>query len=107
MYLFSLVGFLSISGMLGFSVTASHHGAVLQDITPPVQVTPVAPQTTDLAGIPVTGEPEPVWTEILGFYGLIGLAAMFLTLALLNLANKSTVQHVEHKAPSSDQTHKD
>ena len=46
------------------------------------------PLETNAEGIPLTGESEPVLTEIVVFYGLIGLTALFLTLALLNFANK-------------------
>ena len=106
MYMFGLVGLFLIWASFGFRAPAPGREVVLQSTLPPVDVTPVAPQATNSAAIPVTGEPEPVWTEILVFYGLIGLTALFLILALLNLANKSTVQHVQPKSPSSAEMHK-
>jgi hypothetical protein len=105
-YIFSLAGFFSMWGMFGFTVTASSIEVVLQETPSPMETTPVAPGATSSEGIPVTGEPAPVWTEIVVFYGLIGLTALFLILALLILANKSTVPHVEHKGPTSDKTHR-
>ncbi len=60
---------------------------------PPVEITPVGPGVTEAVGIPVTGESEPVWIEILGFYGLIGLAALSLILALLSFVNKATAPY--------------
>jgi hypothetical protein len=63
--------------------------------------------TTDSAGIPVTGKPEPVLTEILVFYGLIGITALFLILALLNVANKSTAPYVAHKSLPTEKTQND
>ena len=104
-YILSLAGFLSMWGMFGFTVTASRSEVLLQETPSSMEATPVAPDATSSNGIPVTGEPAPVWTEIVVFYGLIGLTALFLILALLNLANKSTVPHVEHKGPTSDKTH--
>ena len=104
-YILSLAGFLSTWGMFGFTVTASRSEVLLQETPASMETTPTAPVATDSEGIPVTGEPAPVWTEIVVFYGLIGLTALFLILALLNLANKSTVPHVEHKGPTSDNTH--
>lgn len=105
-YTLGLVGFFLMWGIFGFTAAAPGSDPALQATLPALEPTLVSPEATQLAGIPVTGETEPVWTEILVYYGLIGLAALFLILALLNLANKSTVQHVRHKDPSADQTHK-
>ena len=105
-YIFSLVGFFLMWGVFGFVAGAPRPEPNLQVTVPPVENTPILPVETSAAGIPVTGQPERVWTEILGFYGLIGLAAMFLILALLSFANKSTVLHAGRKHPSSEETHK-
>jgi hypothetical protein len=105
-YLFSLAGFLLMWGVFGFTATGPRGGPGLQATVPAVENTPVVPAGTDVAGIPITGEPEPVWTEIVVFYGLIGLTAMFLILAMLSLANKSTAPYVEHKGRSSEEGHK-
>jgi len=93
-------------GSFGFAAVAPRSEPVLQATLLPREPTVVAPEATQPAGIPVTAEPEPVWTEILVSYGLIGLTALFLILALLNLANKSTVQHVQPKSPSAAVMHK-
>lgn len=44
--------------------------------------------------------------EIVVFYGLIGLTALFLVLALLKFVNKAGSPSTEHKAPPLDETHK-
>jgi hypothetical protein len=105
-YVLSLVGFFLMWGVFGFAAAAPRGGLDLQATVPALEGTPVIPEATNSAGIPVTGEPEPLWTEILGFYGLIGLAALFLILALLNFANKSTALYVERKGPPSEGAHK-
>ena len=104
-YIFSLTGFFLMWGVFGF-ISVPPGGPGLQATAPAVENTPVLPEGTLAAGIPVTSEPEPVWTEIVVFYGLIGLTAMFLILALLSIANKSTAPYVERKDPSSNETHK-
>lgn len=96
-YLFSLVGFFLMWGVFEFAAAAPR--ADLQGTVPSVKNTDVILEATDTAGIPITGEPAPLWTEILGFYGLIGLAALLLILALLSFANKSTAPAVERKGP--------
>jgi hypothetical protein len=106
MYIGCLVGFLLLWGMFGFTAAPLHGETVLQGTPLPVESTPVEPGATNSAGIPVTAEPEPVWTEILVFYGLIGLTALFLILALLNIANKSTAPYVEPKGTTSDKAHR-
>lgn len=102
----SLVSFLLLWGMFGFTSTPSRSEIVFQETLLPAESTPVAARTTSPGGIPVTGEPEPVWIEILVFYGLIGITALFLVLALLSLANKSTAPYVEHKSSTSDKFHR-
>jgi hypothetical protein len=105
-YILSLTGFFLIWGVFGFiSVPPGAPG--LQVTAPVVENTRVPAEGTLAAGIPVTSEPEPVWTEIVVFYGLIGVTAMFLILALLSIANKSTAPYVERKSPSSNETQKD
>lgn len=100
-YLFSLVGFFLMWGVFGFVAAAPRSDPGLQETVRAVEYTAVVPEATNLAGIPVTGAPEPLWTEILGFYGLIALAALFLILALLNFASKSTAPAVERRGPPS------
>lgn len=95
-YAFSLVSFLLIWGVLGMVVAPSHTGSALQATEPAVAT---AVPTTNVPRIPVTGEaqPEPLLIEIIVFYGLIGITAMFLILALLNLANRSSVPSRERE----------
>ncbi len=99
-YLCSLVGFFLMWGVFGFVAAAPRSDA--EGTVPPAGNTAVILEATNTAGIPVTGEPAPLWTEILGFYGLIGLLALFLILALLSFANKSTAPAVERKGPPSE-----
>lgn len=105
-YFFSLVGFFLMWGLFGFAAAAPRSELNLLATVPPVETTPIDSGVTEAVGIPVTGESEPVWIEILGFYGLIGLAALSLILALLNFANKATAPYTNHKVPPSEETHK-
>ena len=105
-YIFSLVGSFLLWGVFGFAGTASGGAPVLQASLEAVEPTLVDVEGTRPAEIPITEEPEPVWTEIVVFYSLIGITALFLILAMLNFVNKSAVQHVEnHNTRSSDKTH--
>ena len=105
-FLFSLLSFFSIWGLFGFAAIFPRGEVFLQATPPSVETTPVAPAGTLAAGIPVTGEPEPVWTEILVFYGLIGVTALFLILAMLILASRSSVPHVRKKGTASGKADK-
>ena len=67
---------------------------------PVLQTTRATESTADPA-IPVTGDTQPV-TGILLIYGLFGLGALVLILALLNAANKSTSIHVHHQEPPDE-----
>ena len=105
-YIFSLVGFFLLWGVFGFAAAAPREAIQLQGTVPPSENTPIFPgEPEEAGGIPVTGEPEPVWTEIVGFYGLIGLAALCLILAMLSFANKLTAPAVEHKQPPTEENH--
>jgi hypothetical protein len=100
-YVFGLVCVFLMWGTLGFAFAAPRSESALQVTSTPISTSPEAGPTQP-AGIPATGEPEPVWTEILVFYGLIGLTALFLVLALLNLANKSTAPQAPRNTSSPD-----
>jgi hypothetical protein len=105
-YIFSLVVSFVLWGVFGFAGTASGGAPVVQASPGAMGPTRVEVEGTRPAEIPITGEPEPVWTEIVVFYSLIGITASFLIFALLQLVNKSAVQYVEnHKTRSSDKTH--
>jgi hypothetical protein len=103
-YAFGLVSFFLMWGVFGLAGAAPRGDPDSQATVPPVDVTPIVSGSTDSAGIPVTAEPEPLLTEIVVFYGLIGLTALFLILALLSMANKSTAPYMERKNPPSDKT---
>jgi hypothetical protein len=103
-YTFSLVGFFLLWGVFGFAAAVPRGEPGAPATVPPVEPTVVAAEPT-AAGIPVTGDPEPVWTEIVVFYGLIGLTALFLIMGLLKIANGSTAPYVQHKGPPSDNAH--
>ena len=102
MYVFSLVGCFLVWGVFGFAAAPGNEPTLLATIVPPER-TPVVTGSENSAGIPVTGDPEPVWTEIVVFYGLIGLTALFLILALLSLANKSAAAYLPPKGASPDE----
>ena len=78
------------------SAVASHKQFLAQSTFPRVANTPVTPEATKPALIPVTGNPRLGWGTLL-FYGLIGLAALTLILALLDSANQSTVLYKRRK----------
>ena len=80
------------------SAAASHRDFMPQSTLPGARSTPVAPEATKPALIPVTGNPRLGW-GILVFYGLIGFAALTLILALLDSANQSTTLYKQHKTP--------
>lgn len=101
-YIFSLLGFFIMWGVFGFVAAAPRDAPNLQATIQPVESTPILSGEAGAAGIPVTGKPERAWTEIIGFYGLIGLAALFLILALLSFANKSTSLYAGRKHPPSE-----
>ena len=103
-YASSLVVFFLMWGVFGIAAAAPRSAANLPATVPPVESTSMVSSPTESAGIPVTGKPEPLLAEILVFYGLIGITALFLVLALLNLANKSTASYVEHKDSPTDKT---
>ena len=103
-YITSLVVFFLMWGVFGIAAASPQNHSSLPATVPPVESTSIVSSPTGSAGIPITGRPEPVLTEILGFYGLIGVTALFLILGLLNVANKSTAPYVEHKSPPTDKT---
>jgi hypothetical protein len=105
-YVLSWAGFFLMWGLFGFVAAAPRGEPARPAIVPSVKNTAVIPAATALAGIPVTGKSEPVWSEILGFYGLIGFAALFLILALLSFANKATALYPKPNSPPSEETHK-
>ena len=100
-YVITLIGFFLMWGVFGFVAAAPRGAPSLQETAPAVD-----PEGTASVEIPVTGEPQPVWTEVFAYYGLIGLAALFLILALLSFANKSTAPYARRKAPPFEKTHK-
>jgi hypothetical protein len=92
-YIFGLFCFFLLWGVSGFQAVAPAREPAFQST--------LAPDET----VPVTGEPEPLWTEILLFYGLIGLTAFFLILVLLNSVNKSMIPRVQQTKVASKETH--
>lgn len=103
-YACSLVVFFLLWAVFGTAAASPQSQSNLAVTVPPVHGTPMVSGPTAAAGIPITGKPEPLLTEVLVFYGLIGITALFLILALLNVANKSTALHTEYKGPPSDKT---
>src|ERR1044071_8979074 len=78
------------------SAAASHKEILTQSTLPQIANTPVSPEGTQTALIPVTGNPRLGWGTLL-FYGLIGLATLTLILALLDSANQSTALYTRRK----------
>ena len=103
-FAFSLVGFFLMWGVFGFAAAAPRNEPSLLQAAVRAEKTAVVPADTPVGGIPATGQTEPVLMEIIVFYGLIGLTALFLILALLSLANKSTAPVVRPKAPPPDES---
>jgi hypothetical protein len=101
-YIFSLFCFFLLLGVSGFRAVAPVREPGFQSTLPPDETVPSA---TSAGQVPVTGEPEPLWPEILLFYGLIALTALFLILVLLNTVNKSMIPRAPQKKPSSKETH--
>lgn len=102
-FAFGLGGFFLMWSVFGFAAAAPSTEPSLVRALPAAQTTPLVPADTPEPGIPATGQAKPVLMEIVVFYGLIGLTALFLILALLNLANRSTAPAVRPKAPPSDE----
>jgi hypothetical protein len=100
-YTLSLIGFFLTWGVFGFAAGRPRSKPVLQATLPPIENTLIAPGATESAAIPVTGETQRN-TEVLLIYGVFGLGALFLILALLNMANKLTVTGVPPKAPQDE-----
>ena len=103
-YLFSLMGFFLMWGVFGLIAAAPRGDTHAQVAMPALQESATVTEAADSVGIPVTGEPKPLLTEVIVFYGLIGLTAMFLILAMLNVVNKSTASYVQRKESSSRKT---
>jgi hypothetical protein len=101
-YIFSLCCFFLLLGVSGFRAVALAREPDFQSTLRPDETVPAA---TSAGQIPVTGEPEPLWPEILLFYGLIAVTALFLILVLLNTVNKSMIPRAHIKKPSSKETH--
>ena len=88
-------------GLFGFMAAAPRSEPVMQATVLPEDSAGVVPGTTANAAIPVTGE-APSAAGILSIYGLFGLGALLLILALLTVANKKTVPVERRKEPSDE-----
>lgn len=98
-YMFSLIGFCLTWGVFGFMAAGPRSEPVLQASALSEKHNVVTPVVTPNAAIPVTAEAQP---GILFVYSLVGVAALFLILALLNAANKQTVPHVRRGDPPDE-----
>jgi hypothetical protein len=87
--IFFLVWGMSSSGAL-------HKESMAKSALPVTVTTPVPSESTQTVMIPVTGKSQLGW-GVLIFYGLIGLAALILILALLDSANHSTTFYAKRK----------
>ena len=87
------------------SAAASHKEFLTQSTFSQVANTPISPEVTKPALIPVTGNPRLGWGMLL-FYGLIGVATLTLILALLDSANQSTALYARRKASQEENREK-
>ncbi len=78
------------------SAGALHKETLAKSALPAMESTLVDSEPTQNVMIPVTGKSQLGW-GILIFYGLIGLAALILILALLDSANHSTTYYAKRK----------
>lgn len=83
------------------SAAASHKEALTESSLLSVGSTPGGNRATPPALIPVTGSASLGWATLI-VYGLIGVAALTLILALLDSANQSTTLYARRK-PSQEQ----
>lgn len=98
-YTFSLIGFFLMWGVFGLVAATPRAESAGLATPPPVESTLVVPGATPNTGmIPVTGKPQPT-PGVFVIYGLFGVGALILVLALLNAANKSTSAYARHKDP--------
>ena len=100
-YLLSLIGFFTMWGVFSVGASAPRSESALQGTEVSSASTLAVSGTMANAAIPVTGETEPV-AGILFIYGLFGLGALVLILALLNSANKSTALYLPHEEPPDE-----
>ena len=85
-------------GVFGFAAATPRSEPVSQATLPPADNTLVVPGGTANPAIPVTGDTQP-GAGLLLVYGLLGLGALVLILALLNAANKSTAAYRRKEPP--------
>ena len=100
-YTFSLVGFFLMWGVFGFAAATPRNGPVLQTTLPPVDSTLVSGASANPGRIPVSGDMPPR-PGVLLVYGLFGLVALILILALLNAANKPATTDVQRSGPADE-----
>ena len=92
--IFFLVWGMSSSGV-------SHKETLAKSALQAVERPPVISESTQSVTIPVTGKSELGW-GVLVFYGLIGMAALILILALLDSANHSTTFYAKRKTSQEE-----
>jgi hypothetical protein len=88
-FILGLVGFFLLWGLFGFLAGAPRRELTLQETPAALQSILSSAESTLPSQVPVTGEAEPLWMEVVVFYGLIGLAALFLVFGLLSFANST------------------
>lgn len=89
-FFLGLAGFFLLWGLFGFLAGAPRNEPGVQETPAELQSIFNPAESTLSPQVPVTGESEPLWMEVLVFYGLIALAALFLVFGLLSFANNSS-----------------
>jgi hypothetical protein len=100
-YIFSLTAFFLMWGVYGFVATVPGGEPVLQATALPEENTMITAGVTPDAAIPVTGESQ-ADIGILFVYLLLGLGALFVLLASLNAANRTTLPYVRRRRPPDE-----
>lgn len=106
-FILGLAGVFLLWGVFGFLAGASPGELAMQETPAVAQSNSSSAESTLPSQVPVTGRSEPLWMEVLIFYGLIGLAALFLVFGLLSFANNSSVAQPSHHVHPAEEKRED
>ena len=100
LYILSLTGFFVMWGVFGFAAGAPRSEPSQAAVLPRENTALVTDAAADEAG-PITRERQSDPGRVI-VYGLIGLGALAMILALRNKANKATAPYVRRKGPPDE-----